>query len=479
MRNPRNLLALFLAVLLLAACGSPESANTPDTSPTVAENTEAATETVPPDPYAGIDLAGMELRFLNYEGRLWNTMSILDFSELTGVGLDDAVYNRNRTLEDKLNMKIVVTEVSDLQGQLSKTVSAAEDVYDAVYTMSDSIATNVAAGLLQNLPDIPTLQLENAWWEPQFNDLMKLENRYLYELSSPINLMAMDMTVACYFNSEILKDHGVNFPYDVVREGKWTYDAMYEAMTPCITLNGDEKFSPKAMNATFGVATFNGWIGVLATVPDAMIKLDDDGTPYWAGATERMYSAFEKMGWLFAGDGYMITNSSEMDYDKCFLNERAAFSIISIGNASVFRDMESAYGILPIPKYLETDAYSSPIGSTLLLGIPVTCQNVENVGTALDAMARWSYENILPVYYESLCYKGLRDEDSIEMLGLIHQSRTADLGRIYGWSTSFLDILGGYIAANQDNYASNFAKNGERIQKIIDESLTAMRKIWK
>ena len=301
MRNPRNLLALFLAVLLLAACGSPESANTPDTSPTVAENTEAATETVPPDPYAGIDLAGMELRFLNYEGRLWNTMSILDFSELTGVGLDDAVYNRNRTLEDKLNMKIVVTEVSDLQGQLSKTVSAAEDVYDAVYTMSDSIATNVAAGLLQNLPDIPTLQLENAWWEPQFNDLMKLENRYLYELSSPINLMAMDMTVACYFNSEILKDHGVNFPYDVVREGKWTYDAMYEAMTPCITLNGDEKFSPKAMNATFGVATFNGWIGVLATVPDAMIKLDDDGTPYWAGATERMYSAFEKMGWLRDG----------------------------------------------------------------------------------------------------------------------------------------------------------------------------------
>ena len=65
------------------------------------------------------------------------------------------------------------------------------------------------------------------------------------------------------------------------------------------------------------------------------------------------------------------------------------------------------------------------------------------------------------------------------MLGLIHQSRTADLGRIYGWSTSFLDILGGYIAANQDNYASNFAKNGERIQKIIDESLTAMRKTWK
>ncbi len=477
MRKSRNLLALFLAALLLAACGSKEPADTPDTSPAAAENTENA-ETTPPDPYAGIDLAGMELRFLNCEGRLWNTMSILDFPELTGVGLDDAVYNRNRTLEDRLNMKIVVTENGDMQGLLNKSVSAGEDTYDAVYTMSDSIAVNVTAGNFMNLPDISSLPLEEAWWEPGFNGLMMLENRYLYEVSAPIHLMAMDMTVACYVNTEILQNHGVALPYDTVRAGKWTYDAMYEAMTACIALNGDEKFTPKAMNATFGVATFAGWIGVMATVPDAIVKRDGNGTPYYAGATDRLYAAYDSMARLFAGDGYMITNSSDMDYDKCFLNERAAFSIISIGNASVFRDMDAAYGILPIPKYLETDADSSPIGSTLLLAIPVTCQNTENVGVALDAMARWSYENILPVYYESLCYKGLRDEDSIEMLDRIHQSRTADLGRVYGWTISFVNELGTNISKNKGDYASAFAKNESKIQSSIEKSLTAMRETW-
>lgn len=372
MKNRKNIFCILIAALLVS-CGTPD-ADTPDTTPSPASTTETETETEAPDPYDGIDLAGMELRFLNCEGRLWNTMSILDCDELTGVGLDDAVYNRNRTLEDRLHMKIVVTQNNDLQGQLTKSVSASEDVYDVVYTLSDGIAANVTAGNLLNLTEISTIPLDELWWEPGFNSLMMLENQYLYEVSTPIHLMAMDMTVACYVNTEILTNHSVAIPYDTVREGKWTYDAMYEAMTPCISLNGDEAFTPKAMNATFGVATFSGWIGVMATVPDAIVKRDAEGTPYYAGATDRLYSALDAMGKLFAGDGYMITNSTDMDYDKCFLNERAAFSIISIGNASVFRDMDAAYGILPIPKYLETDEDSSPIGSTLLLGIPVTCQ---------------------------------------------------------------------------------------------------------
>lgn len=476
MKNRKNIFCILIAALLVS-CGTPD-ADTPDTTPSPASTTETETETEAPDPYDGIDLAGMELRFLNCEGRLWNTMSVLDCDELTGVGLDDAVYNRNRTLEDRLHMKIVVTQNNDLQGQLTKSVSASEDVYDVVYTLSDGIAANVTAGNLQNLTEISTIPLDELWWEPGFNSLMMLENQYLYEVSTPIHLMAMDMTVACYVNTEILTNHSVAIPYDTVREGKWTYDAMYEAMTPCISLNGDEAFTPKAMNATFGVATFSGWIGVMATVPDAIVKRDAEGTPYYAGATDRLYSALDAMGKLFAGDGYMITNSTDMDYDKCFLNERAAFSIISIGNASVFRDMDAAYGILPIPKYLETDEDSSPIGSTLLLGIPVTCQNTENVGIALNAMARWSYENILPVYYESLCYKGLRDEDSIEMLDRIHKSRTIDIGRTYGWTVSFVDDLGAAIAKNKGDYASSFAKNAEKIQGSIEKSLTAMREMW-
>lgn len=175
----------------------------------------------------------------------------------------------------------------------------------------------------------------------------------------------------------------------------------------------------------------------------------------------------------------MLDNHSNMNYEVSFLNERAAFSITSIGSVNVFRDMESAYGILPIPKYLETDVDSAPIGLTLLLGIPVTCQKTEPVCIALDAMARYSYENVLPIYYESLCYKYTRDEDSVEMLERIQQSRTADLGVAYGWTSNFVMLdLGALIAENEGNYASTFAKNKESISASIEGSLAAMRETW-
>lgn len=152
MKYCKNLFCLLLAAMLVS-CSTPTQVED-DTTTTndVAAVTESETEA---DPYEGIDLGGMALRFLNTEGKLWDTMSILDYEELTGVGVEDAVFNRNRTLEDKLNMTISVDEVSDYQTAMSKSVTAGEDLYDVVYTMSDLLASNITAGMFQNLKDIP------------------------------------------------------------------------------------------------------------------------------------------------------------------------------------------------------------------------------------------------------------------------------------------------------------------------------------
>lgn len=475
MKKCKNLLCLLL-VAMLVSCSAPANTETTansdtDTSVTTAPETEA-------DPYEGIDLGGMELRFLNTEGKLWDTMSILDYEELTGVGVEDAVFNRNRTLEDKLNMTILVNEVSDYQTAMSKSVTAGEDLYDVVYTMSTSLASNITAGMFQNLKDIPTLELDAEWWEPSFNGLLELNNRYLYAVGSPLHLMSMDMTVACYANRAILTDNGLDIPYDVVRNGEWTCDAMYEIMTPCISLNGDETYTENTQNATFGVSTFNGWIGLMTTTADTIVQRDADGIPTWVGVSERLITACTTLEKLFANDGHLIPLANASDYTTRFMEERTAFCILSIGNASIFREMDSAYGILPIPKFAETDDYSSPIGSTLLMSIPVTCADTENVGTALDALTRYSYDNVLPAYYENLCYKGLRDEDSIDMLEIIQASRTCDIGWTYNWTTDLLYSIGTYIQNSSGNYASRFAANESKIKSSIQKTMDEIAQSW-
>lgn len=476
MRSHKHLLCLLLAGLLLTSCAGNTDKSTETTGGDV-QTIEEATETEV-DPYANIDLGGMELRFLNYPGKMWDTMSILDYEDLSGVGLEDAVYNRNRTLEDRLNMKIVVYEEKKFQNALVQTVAANEDLYDAVYTKTDSLASNIAAGMFQNLKDISTLELDEVWWEPSFNGLLELNNRYLYAVGSPLHLMSMDMTVACYANRSILVNHGSDIPYDVVRDGKWTYDAMYEAMAPCISLNGDEAFTEEAQNATFGVSTFNGWIGLMTTTAGSIVERDSDGIPTWVGASERLMTACTTMEKLFANDGHMVPLANSGDYTKRFMEERAAFCILAIGNASVFREMDSAYGILPIPKFEETDSYSSPIGMTLLMSIPVTCANAENVGTALNALTHYSYDNVLPVYYENLCYKGLRDEDSIEMLEMIQASRTCDIGWTYNWTMDFLYSIGTSIQNSSGDYASSFAANETKIKSSIQQTMDEIAQSW-
>ena len=485
MKTIQSAVSLLICAMLVSGSIVSCSKDTPTESNISTDfadtNADTAAETTA-DPYAGIDLSGMDLRLLNVEGRQWGLMSIIEYPEQTGVSLDDAIYDRNRTLEEKLNMKMVVSEkpTDDCKGALDASVLAGDDLYDGVFTLSDDLAAHVIAGNYLNLLDIPTLHMDEPWWEPGFNGILTLGNGYLYGVSTPFQLITADMTVACFMNTKILTDNGITLPYDAVREDTWTYDAMYAAMSPCVSLNGDTEFDPKQPNATYGVATFEHWIGVMATTAGEIVQKDENGLPYWAGATEHMIDTYTAMAKLFSGDGYMVKDvPGQKDYYEFFSEGRAAFLLVSAGFANMFRDMDAPYGILPIPKYLETDSYSSPIGSTLLFGIPSTCRNAENVGIALDALSRWSYENILPVYYESLCYKGLRDEDSIEMLDIITDTRTTDLGRTYGWTLSFLAGLGTSIAKDSQSYASKFAAVEGKISGEIAKTVADMEGQWK
>nr|MBQ4318212.1 hypothetical protein [Clostridia bacterium] len=279
---------LLLMSMLLTACSGDggSAAVTNDTADTTAaEVTEAETTAAP---YSDINLDGYEMRILNVAGRLWNTMSVLDYETLSGDIVEDAVYNRNRAVESKLNIKLNVITPSDtnsgIQNELNKAVSAGDDLYDAAYTTSDNMSANIVNGYYLNLKDIDTVQLGEAWWDPAFNDVLELNNKYLYQASSPLHLMAFDMSIACYFNKDMFVEKGLTIPYDLVREGKWTYDEMMKIIKAGINLNGDDKFDKSQKgNSTFGIATFAGWAGVLTVASDSVVGKDSDGVPTFTG----------------------------------------------------------------------------------------------------------------------------------------------------------------------------------------------------
>lgn len=470
----RKITAALLLVAMLTATGAMTACSTDEkqdeTTPTNEVTTTETTSETEADPYAGYDLSGYTLRILNVEGVVWGTPQ-LDVEEISGNAVDDATYTRNRALEEKLNFTLSVLEENEPHKALEKAVNAGEDLYDVSYTITDQTASNVSKNLYANILDLPSIDLTSPWWDPEFNNGLILRNAYLYQASSSFNVSTFIRSVAVVFNKDILINNGLELPYDMARDGKWTYDVMKTYAETAKNLNGDDKYSQSG-NCIYGTATFSGWLSVAATSAGSLVQVDENGEPYFAGASESFVNALDILATVFSGDGMTLDDGST--YVERYAAGKALFMVSAIGNVSSLRDMDSEYGILPAPKYYEEEDYSAPMGSAYVMGIPVTNSHMTETATALDCLSRYSYETVLPVFFDSLCYKGLRDEDSLDMLSIINTYRKADLGRIFGWTQVFLDQVGAKLVTGKLNIMSDIESKRSSIESSITKTMDAI-----
>ena len=137
----QRILALLLCAILtagaLTGCGgetAPETETTQNTTP--AETTETETERLTFDT-TGIDYEGYEFRIWNFDNvkvNTWNPDDIpndLYSTELNGDMLNDAVFTRNKTVEEALNIVLTVEDRDDgglETGLRQAVVSGSQDV---------------------------------------------------------------------------------------------------------------------------------------------------------------------------------------------------------------------------------------------------------------------------------------------------------------------------------------------------------------
>ena len=110
-----------------------------------------------------------------------------------------------------------------------------------------------------------------------------------------------------------------------------------------------------------------------------------------------------------------------------------------IYKAISFREMEDDFGILPMPKYYETqDRYYHTVshGNASFMFLPINIKNeeLEKLGTFLSGLSELSKKKVTYEYREvQLRYRDARDSESEEMLEIIFDSRTFDLGAAFNW----------------------------------------------
>ena len=412
---------------------------------------------------------------------VWDMYTYIDFEQQTGEQLDDAVYNRNRKVEDIFNVKLDVIDVfiGELAEKVRNSVASNDGEYDAAYVAGEAITPLITKGMLTDLTTVPGLQLDKDWWNQSVLDSARVgDNGAVFFAVSDLSLTAFELTWCLMFNETIMEKMNIDKPYALVRDGKWTLDELKKYVSEGSNLNGNDSFKwQRDGNSVYGLTSYNNIAGEFVIGAGCRMTELKDGKPTFALDNERFYNFCETAADIFGAKGEFFEatkGDTGMQYEMIFNNSRVLFVGAELKFSSSLRDFNNTFGIVPAPKLDETQSeyYSWTNYLIPLLTIPKDCKNVERAGIILDALSYLSLIDVLPKYYDiTVSQKGFRNDDSIEMLGIIRDGRVFDASLSYGWTTDFYGSLRNQLMSGKANAASLVAKNKEKVEAKIQATL--------
>ncbi|MCL2816429.1 MAG: hypothetical protein FWD23_17680, partial [Oscillospiraceae bacterium] len=403
--------------------------------------------------YPEIDGDGADFTFLT-PTTTWDFYTDVIRESMTGEVLDDTIYNRNVFIEENfnINFKEIPMDITQIQGQLRKVVQSGDAVYDAAFCPAywddkNTMGTLITENTFYNLREIPTLNLGEKWW----NQTMLKEAAIgggdkVYYAGCDINIMALQTVSCVYFNQDMMINLGLDLPYDAVRQGKWTFEMLFKYMKDGARLNGADSFKwDRNGDAVYGMVSYQGASNaLLAGSLERLTVTDDDGYPSTAIGGERFFNVMEKIQEMLdlTNGVYLCANdySNGFHLEPIFRDGRALMMIGELKSADVINEMDATFGIVPVPKYdeIQEGYYCHLMRQTPVVVIPVTNRNPEFAGAVMDAMAYVSNRDVTPVFYDlAVSQKRLRNDDSIDMLEIIRDSGSFDVGCVYGWTSEF------------------------------------------
>lgn len=482
-KHMKRLITFLLASSLLLAAGCGSSSGSTVTAPPSGDTT---TEAADPDSFfPNEDFGGAEVSFLNFD-QLWNMYIHVDAAELNADVLNDAVFNRNRKVEQKLGCKIVEKTVLNEGNALSLVTDAAktsimsgEDEYDAMMLPISETPYFITDGYLQDLGSMPEFDFGGEWWDQEIIKSTTFGGKS-FIASGAANLMAFDSMWCLFFNEKMMADHQLDTPYQLVRDGKWTIDELTKYCKAAASLNGDESYTwSKDGSCVYGISSHQNspehfWFSA------GEMTLNTSGSkPEIILGGDRFYSVMDKLALMLSGKDGLTLKASNTDFDAenggyvhVFTVSRALFMTGEIKAAQLMRSMPDTFGIVPFPKFDENqdDYITSLVSQLFYFTIPVTSENAARTATVYEAMTHESYVSVIPQYYGNVVeQKGLRNEESIEMLEILRRTREVDVATIFNWSKDIRSSLNSMLFNGESTAASIIDANKSTLQAEMDK----------
>ena len=478
MFNKRRFVSALLACLTLASCGSGAVVN--DTSVTDSDSTEPE---VTMDPiYADLptgDFGGQTVRFL---GECTTDWAIVELSsdEINGELINDRMYEADRLIEQKLNVKLeseYLEHASDVKSIVQKAVAAGEDEYD-VYDMPSDIAGRlITGGFFRDISDLTGIS-DKVWWDKNTRDSLTFGGK-CYSLLGDVSLMLAESHYVLFQNKDIAADIGLDNIYDTVKSGKWTLDKFGEHLKKAAqdtNGNGEMDFEDR-----WGLGIYNvAMTYFMLAGENPIVKTDSDGIPYFDGIDERTADMYTKIRTILFDTQHTTLDKKNVpaggDWKDPFMQGRSLYLFEPLGHSKKMRDSKFDFSIIPMPKYDENQKeYMTPILQYVhTMYVTVANQKTDVIGATLENMAAEYYRTLRPAYYETVLEnKRVRDDESLEMLEIIFKNRELNPAVVFDWKIT--NILNDAALKGKDTIVSDVEKQSKQIQKAINNTVDFYR----
>lgn len=495
----RSTLAVLLAACCLTAC-TPKNTGT-DTTTSSANTTTSVTETSVVTDQNGNEVSeGAELDengfikdslpdTLDYGGKkvtvlAWDGQSYEEFDTeaLTGETINDALYNRNGTVKERIgvNLEFIKTKggASDTDSYVTQVrgnvMAGGSGSYDLLAAYSRSIAMCAYSGLTQDLMKTSYMDLDKPWW-PESLKAQSIINDKLYYCAGDLTISLFHNLPVIYFNKTLAGKYDLTdeMLYKLVLDGKWTIDKMMElSQGTYVDLNGDGVHDDGDQYGYMGQTTqvqplFWGCGMSAIDVEDGQMKVSESFTG------EKMHVLLGKiLDWLYNSGNARYSSKGNASFSEgrlLFFQNVASYTMTKFNQVQGLE-----FGILPCPKANEEqENYASIMGNTITLyAMPINVKDNEMCSAVLECMGSEGYRTLSPAIYESsMKTKYAPDATTAKMYDLIRASAFFDNGRIFSsvLGDLFTGTINNQLKANSADWMSAIAAIDAQLNAKVAE----------
>lgn len=273
--------------------------------------------------------------------------------------------------------------------------------------------------------------------------------------------------------------------YDIVRNGKWTYDIFYE-MCKAVS-EPDENGQWETAGGTYGNIS-EGYVTAIWVNGAGVRTVEKGAEPYSLTLnvkSDRSVAAFNKVFEIMSDKSNTIRveqlgDSGWSDTAKMFQNGQGLFwgtnvSSITANLLSSTSDEIVSFGVLPVPKLdEEQDTYYNGINAyqSSVIGIPSSNgDNLEATAYLIELLGYYG-QGVKDAYYEkTLKLQAVEEDADAEMLDLIFNTRLYDLGAIFNWGGNLIGIYSSVMRSGSNTLISSFEALETAAQTAMDQTI--------